>query len=69
MLARNQAGVAHELGRLGEALEGADFGDDGDGGQLGHATQSLEGVDERLLYPFGRSRCKRLLAERPTSGA
>src|SRR5574340_875723 len=41
--AGNQAAVAHQLPRFGEAGNRAEFADDGDGSERGHPSQGLQG--------------------------
>src|SRR5882762_552066 len=45
VFAGNQAAVTHELSGAGEARQFADFGDDGDGTDLGDPAKRLQGLD------------------------
>ena len=55
MFARNHAAVTHQLPRVREAGQRADFSDDTDGNNLAHATQRLQSL-HHLLDFGGRSR-------------
>lgn len=54
VLGRDEPCVAHELGRLAEALKSTDLCDDGYRGKLRDTAQGLQRIDDRLLL----SRCR-----------
>ena len=53
VFAGDQAKIAHELAWVGEAVEIAEFGDEGGGVEEGHAAQGHQGFDDGLPTPAG----------------